>query len=203
MEKRKFDMSNYADMHKEETFEGIDGTKVTVRDHIPYESKNDMARELIERTLVVHDDSCVYTSNEYEKYKIYLVVKYYTDIDTEEADVDDVVNYMINTNVIERVLEFVDKDLEYVTDMFWDLFNALNTVYTDDNSLAKAVRKSFGFLFNGEDITETLARAEDIKDKTFKAFDLLRQAEQDESKNIEDGKMTIGGNIINFAKKDE
>ena len=203
MEKQKIDMSKYADMHKEEKFKGTDDIEITVRDHIPYEEKENMARELIEMALVIHDDSCVYLSNEYDKIKLYLIAKYYTDIDTEDLDPSEVANYLINTDVVLPIQQYTDTDVDYVEDIFYGLYDALDKVYTDDNSLAKAVRKSFGFLFNGKDITETLAEAEAMKDKTFEAFKLLHQSEKEKAENLDNGTLTIGGNVISFAKKED
>ena len=203
MEKRKFDLNQYADMHTETGVRGKDGTEVVVRDHIPYKDKEVMARELLEQTVVIHDDSCIYTGSNYAKNKIYLVAKYYTDIDTDDMNPDDVADYMINNNIISAVMDYVTADLEYVIDMFGDLYSALDIVYADDNSLAKSVRKSFGSVLNGENITETLSKAEAVNDKTFEAFSLLRQSEKEKEKNIDNGTMTINGNIINLAKREK
>lgn len=203
MDKKKFDMKNYADAHKEKVCKANDGTEVIVRDHIAYADKEKMAEELLENTIVIHEDSCVYTASHLDKEKFYLMAKYYTNIDTEGEDLDDVVNYLINTDVIGEIKDFVEHDMDFVMVMYWSLYDALVAVYTDDNSLSKALRTSFGFLFNGEDITQTLAKAEATKDTMYEAYNLLNQKEKERAENIDKGTLTIGGNIINFAKKEE
>ena len=75
--------------------------------------------------------------------------------------------------------------------------------YKDDKSITKAVRTSFGFLFNGEDITESMAKAEMTKDTIYNALSALREKEQEASEKINNGKLNVGGNLISFAKKKE
>ena len=65
MEKRKFEFEKYADMHDEKEVTGKDGTKVMVRDHISYAEKEAMANEMAENMIMIHDESCVYESSEY------------------------------------------------------------------------------------------------------------------------------------------
>ena len=49
MEKRKIDMSKYADMHDEKVIKGKDNTDIVVRNHIPFSDKEAMATEMAER----------------------------------------------------------------------------------------------------------------------------------------------------------
>lgn len=201
MEKRKIDLSKYAEQYEIQTVEGTDGTKVVVRSHIPYAEKEQMARELAERMIVIHDDSCVYLSSEYGKYKKYLVAKYYTDIDTEDLMPDDVADYFVNNDMWKMIGQICGWDYAIVEDIFKGLFNAVETTFNDDKSLTKALRTSFGFLFNGEDITESLAKAEAMKDTIYEAVGAWRQVEKEKEEKIDNGTLKVGGNIISFAKK--
>ena len=198
MEKRKIDLSKYAEQYEIQTVEGTDGTKVDVRSHIPYAEKEQMARELAERMIVIHDDSCVYLSSEYGKYKKYLVAKYYTDIDTEDMTPEQVADYFVNNDMWKMIGQICGWDYAIVEDIFKGLFDAVETTFNDDKSLTKALRTSFGFLFNGEDITESLAKAELTKDTMFKALDAINKKEQE----VNVGELTVGGRILNFAKKE-
>lgn len=202
MEKRKIDFSKYADMHEEKVIKGKDGNEIIVRDHIPFADKEIMARDMITYTTVIHDDSCVYTSVELEKYKMFAIAKYYTDIDTEDADINDVADYMVNNGLIEEVSSVVNSDFSCVMNMYWLLYDALVETYRDDTSLSKAIRTSFGFLFNGEDITESLAKAEAMKDTVIEAVGALRKVEKEREENIDNGTLRVDGNVINFAKKE-
>ena len=122
MEKHKYDLKKYADMHKEIIIDGEDGTQVIVRDHIPYEEKEKMARELAERMIMIHEDSCVYKSSEYGKYKKYMVAKYYTDIDTEELTPEEVADFFVNNEVWRSINTECSWDYTIVEDIFNDIY---------------------------------------------------------------------------------
>ena len=99
--------------------------------------------------------------------------------------------------------EAIADDIKYVSEIFWRLYTALTTTYSDDKSLTKAIRTSFSFLFTGEDITESLAKAEAMKDTVYGAINAFKNLEKEQSENINNGSLKIGGNIIKFAKKPE
>lgn len=201
MEKQKIDLGKYADMCELVEVDGKDGTKITVRTHIPYEEKEKMATEMAERLIVIHDDSCVYKSHEFGKVKKYLVAKYYTDLDTEDLTPADVANFFINNEMWRVIGQECGWDYTIVEDIFNDLYKAVKKTYEDDKSLTKALRTSFGFLFNGEDVTESLAKAEAMKDTVYEAIGAWRQVEKEKEEKIDNGTLKVGGNIINFAKR--
>ena len=197
MKKHKIAMKKYADMHEEIECAGKDGVVVKVRNHIPYEDKIAFAKEWIENVMMVHDDSCCYVSHEQRMYEIFLIAKYYTDIQTEGVTPQEIMDFMINDNLIGPVTDAMDRDRDELIELFYGLRDGFETRFNDDRSLARAVRTSFGFLFNGEDITESMAKAEITKDTMFNALSALQEKEA----NINHGQMKVGGNIIDFTKK--
>ena len=203
MEKRKIDVSKYADMHEEKVINGKDGTGIIVRNHIPYTVKEVMATEMAEQLLIVHDDSCVYTSQDFDLFELYMIAKYYTEIDTDECDMHDVADYLVNNEMISEIYDYTSDDYAVVVRIFNALEKSVTKTYEDDRGLTKALRTSFGFLFTGEDITESLTKAEGVSETLFKALSALRQVEKEKEENIDHGKLSVGGNIINFAKKKE
>ena len=202
MEKRKFELEKYADMHEEKEVTGKDGIKIMVRDHIPYADKEEMAKDMAARIMIIHDDSCIYDSSEYCKIEKYMIAKYYTDIDTDEVDLKDIADFLINNELFESIKKIVWEDYDAVRDIFWSIEESIKKTYEDDKSLTKAIRNSFGFLFTGEDITESLAKAEATKDVLFEAIGALRNVEKEREEKIDNGKVKIGGNLISFAKKE-
>lgn len=202
MDKRKIDMSNYADMHEEKTIIGKDGTEVAVRDHISYEEKEAMAREIVENTAVIHDDSCVYMSSEFDRFKMYAIAKYYTDIDIDGVSEYNVADFLINDGLITQIEDIIKDDLTKAMDIQWNMYDALSETYHDDKSLTKALRTSFAFLFNGEDIMDSIAKAEAAKNAVYGAINAWQKKEKEEEENIDNGTLKVGGNVINFAKKE-
>jgi hypothetical protein len=204
MEKRKIDLSAYYDVHEEETFEGKDGTKVTVRNHIPYMDKEAIAGEMAGQLLIIHDESCMYTSKDIKRKKLYMIAKYYTDIDVEEADEHQIADFLINNDLADQIENYVFDDWYLVEQIYLYIEKAVIKTYEDDKSLSKAIKTSFSSLLTGEDVGTTLANAEHVRDTLMDAVEALRQVNKEKEEQIDHGKMTVGGNVINFAKrKDE
>ena len=204
MKKHKIkSIANYADMHDETVLEGKDGTNVTVRDHIPYSQKIEMARRTAEETIMIHDDSCWYFNYMENAIMYKYVAEYYTDINTDGIEAEQIVDYLVNNNLLYKILDYINDDYRMVMDLYNGITNSYSTTFDDDRSLRKAVRTSFGFLFNGEDITESMAKAEMTKNTIYNALNALHSKEEKDEKNLNhDGTLSIGGNIIQFGKKE-
>lgn len=202
MRKKKIDFKKYANMHEETTLTGKDGTEITVRDHISYEDKVNMCREILENCIMIHDDSCCYESVSINAERIKAVVKYYTNIPVEDADASAVCDFVINNELIKPIREYIYNDYMEAEDVYITMLNMVIDTFTDDMSLKKAIKTSFGFLFNGEDITESLAKAEMTKDTMFKALEAINKKEQEEANKIDGGRLNVGGNILNFARRE-
>lgn len=201
MRKKKIDFKKYAGMHDEQEIAGKDGAVITVRNHISYADKVQMARDVIENCVMIHDDSCCYESHMIYAERIKAMVKYYTNVPVDDVDAGDVADFMINNELIGNVREYIHDDWFEAEDIYVTMLNMVLDTYTDDMSLGKAVKKSFGFLFNGEDVTETMAKAELTKETLFKALDAIGKKEQESQEKIDDGKLMVGNNILNFARK--
>ena len=203
MRKHKIEFKKYAEMYDLIELEGNDGTKVTVRSHIPYEDKMKLAQELCEEALMVHEDSICYEGYLIYAIKLKKMIEYYTDIKTDDIDPKKVADFVINNGLESKLRQAIQDDWNAVEDIFYSMSRGVMDTFTDDRGLTKAIRTSFGFLFNGEDITESLAKAEATKDTIYKALGALDAKEKEESEKMNDGKLVIGNNIINFAKRKE
>lgn len=198
MKKKKINFKKYADMHEETELVGKDGTSITVRNHISYADKVQMAKEVIENCVMIHEDSCCYESHMIYAEKIKAMMKYYTDVPVDDVSAEEVADFVINNDLIDAIMEYIHDDYYQAEDVYITIMNMVMDTYADDMSLKKAIKTSFGFLFNGEDITESLAKAEMTKDTMFKALDAINKKEQEMS----DGELTVGGKILNFAKRE-
>lgn len=198
MKKKKINFKKYADMHEETELVGKDGTSITVRNHISYADKVQMAKEVIENCVMIHDDSCCYESHMIYAEKIKAMMKYYTDVPVDDVSAEEVADFVINNDLIDAIQEYIHDDYYQAEDVYVTMMNMVMDTYADDMSLKKAIKTSFGFLFNGEDITESLAKAEMTKDTMFKALDAINKKE----KEVNGGELTVGGKILNFAKRE-
>ena len=202
MKKHKIEFKKYADMHDEVKVVGKDGTEVMVRTHIPYEEKVKLVREMLEEGMMIHDDSLIYEGYLMQAIQMKKILEYYTDVKVDNIAPEVIADFMVNNEIIGDIEDAIYKDWCAVQDIFFPMKNSVADTYQDDRSLTKALRTSFGFLFNGEDITESLAKAEATKDTMYKALGALREKEQEEKEKINNGKLMIGDNIINFAKRE-
>ena len=188
-------------MHDETELTGKDGTAIVVRSNISYADKIEMAKWIVENYVMIHDDSISYESYELPAAMIMAVMKYYTNVPVDDADLYDVADFAINNGLIGQIREYIHDDYYEFEDIYVTMIRGVMDNYDDDQSLKKAIKTSFGFLFNGEDITESLAKAEMTRDTMFKALNALNQKEKEESEKVNNGKLNVGGNIISFAKK--
>ena len=201
MRKHKVDFKKYADMHADVEVIGKDGVKVVVRTHIPYADKVKMAQEILELGLLVHDDSMLYEGHLIDAIRILKTVEYYTDVKTDDAAPEDVADFVINNELWNEIESAIQEDIRSFDEIYYQMLRGVIATYADDRCLTKAIRTSFGFLFNGEDITESLAKAEATKDVVYQALGALRREEQKKEKEFDDGTLSIGGNVISFAKR--
>ena len=202
MKKKKINFKKYAEMHEETELIGKDGTAITVRNHIPYADKVAMAVDLVENNVMIHDDSVSYESYGMHAALILAIIKYYTNINVEDASAQEVADFVINNELIGAIKEYIHDDYFEFEDVYITLMRSVIDNYNDDQSLKKAIKTSFGFLFNGEDITASLAKAELTKDTMFKALNALNQKEKEEAEKMNNGKLNVGGNLISFAKRE-
>lgn len=199
MEKKKFKIAGCADLCDEHTID-VNGEELTVRTHIPLEKKLAMAQELVTFISLIDDENEIMSeSHLYQVGLVYLTVLYYTNADLDDVNATDVFDWMINTGVYDQTLEnLVYEDRYYVVEMAQAIYKNISNAYAVEHGLAHAVKKTFGFMFNGEDITETLAKSQAISDKMIDVVGKLNAAEQPKSK---DGGVKVGGNVIRIAKK--
>lgn len=199
---KKINFKKYADMHTDTELVGNDGVAIKVRDHISYADKIQMAKDVIENCVMIHDDSICYESHLIYAEKIKAIMKYYTNVPVDDADAAEVADFVINDGLIEKIREVIRVDYFEADDIYITMLTEVIDTYTDDVSLKKAIKTSFGFLFSGEDITESMAKAELTKNTLFNALDAINKKEQESREQIDDGRLKIGSNIINFARKE-
>lgn len=202
MEKMKMDLSAYADMHEETEIAGKDGAKLTVRTHIPFAEKLQLAKDALAMTMQIHEDSVCYDSYAENMIWMYCLVKYYTNLDTEDLSIEQVADFLVNDGLEDQLRDAIHDDERYLVEMYLNLRNGVETVFDDERSIQRAIRTSFPFLFTGEDITEALAQAEATGDTLLRAVGALRREEQQEKKKVDDGTVEVGGVVLNLRPRD-
>lgn len=201
---------NYDVVNMESAVEltGKNGDKIMVYRHIPYTEKEMLAFELAAGTFVCDDENKLsYTSYKRKLIEAYLIAKYYTNIDVEDAaDEDDyikVFDYLVHNELYEGIMNAIAYDYNIFSEaIMYDLLGATMQVFEKQNSFTAKLEKVFGFMFTGEDLTEQIAAAEDINGKLV---DMFKAVQERDAKNalLKNGKAKVnsGGAVLNMAKK--
>ena len=197
MDKIKVDISGAADVFQTDELT-VGGNTITMRNHIPIADKIAMAQELTTFFTDVNEETETVQRDPFASMaRVYLVVKYYTNVDIDGLSPSEVYDWIINNDAWERVEEFVRHDLWEVDEFADQIFINVQDTFNAEHSLSKAVKQSFGFLFNGEDITETLAKSRILSEEMVDIIGRLNQSQQ----KSENGTVKVGGNVISIGKK--
>lgn len=197
MEKIKFDISGAAEKHNEEKLQ-IGEQELIVRDHIPLDDKIKMATELVQVGATINEEQKLMSKGVlWDEVKLYLIMKFYTNLDVEDLEFNDVVDWVINNNLPPLLEDIIYADIIYVEGLAYQMLENSKAAYDKENSLSTAIMTTFGFLLNGEDITETLAKSREISEQMLTAAEQMNKSQQ----KADAGKVKVGGNIINIGKK--
>ena len=165
MEKQKYNITGDMERH-DGIYVDVNGERLLVVPHIPLAEKLAMANELVTFITLIDDDlEMISESHLYDVGLVYLTIKYYTDADLEDVEPSAVFDWVINSGAYDKDIEgIVYDDRNYVVKMASAIYINISNAYMQEHGLAHAVKKTFGFMFNGEDITETLAKSREVSE---------------------------------------
>lgn len=198
MEKIKVDMTAKPEVWTDVTLE--DGVQVKVRNYLPYAEREEAAAEYAARALIVADEENGIT---YDSYRIdieadYMMVKYYTNIDVDGIPTEDVFDYAKRAGLLESVKEIAGEDFYLTLSMGDKMVFAASTAIENRGSLPYFIKNRMGYLLDAEKTAETLAQAEDLKEKMIDILGAVK--ERDMMKSVQKKPAVIPGGM-NLAKK--
>ena len=147
------------------------GQNIEVKTRLPYKTKVEAAEELAAMLVVFNEEAGIcYDNYLRNEYKIYIALKYYTNVDMGKYAgedwifdlMDDVEKDKDNYN---EVFDAITFDAETIFDLAWKLADNAKTVFEHQHSLSTRIMQSFSFLLDGRDLTETLAQAREINEQ--------------------------------------
>ena len=179
---------------------------VCVKTWLPYSEMEAMAIEMAERTLLFDNETGVACIGHRESMvKGYLMAKYFTDLDVENCEPEEVYDILMNSGLYEKIEGQVVEIIWRVDDIYRALCKNMISTYERENSLAYKLEKTFGFLFSGEDVTETMAKSELINEQMIDMLGVfLNHKKEQEMLNVgkqDKAKLRVGGALVNLAKK--
>lgn len=142
------------------------GKESQVWSRIPYKDKLEAANKLASMMGVFDEEHGIaYVGYMEDAAKWYVRLAYYTEIDvTEYEDYDKLIELMdmIEEADMSEFEEFIKSDFDVVEDLAYTLFSNAERIFKREHSIEYNIMKSFGFLFDGQDITQTIAQARDV-----------------------------------------
>ena len=139
------------------------GQNVKVRTELTYKEIIQWAQEYVARAVILHPSGVAYWSHLSDAVEDLIIMKALTDMDTSAYETEEGLMEMIDQTMgnaewfeFMKAASAVRMHIKHMADM---LFENLRKIHEKENSLDYKIRESFGFLFTGEDLTETLAHA--------------------------------------------
>lgn len=177
-----------------------DGVQVKVRNYLPYAEREEAAAEYAARALVVADEE---NGIVYDSYRIdiewdYVMVKYYTNIDVDGIQTEDVFDYAKRTGLLEVIKETAGEDVYLTLGMGDKMVFAATTAIEKRGSLPYFIKNRMGYLLDSEKTADVLAQAEDLKEKMI---DILGAVKERDAMRSAQKKPTVITDGVNLAKK--
>lgn len=158
----------------------ICGQEIKVLKQISYNQKLAYAQEFASNACVIDVSKGIsYENYDTEALSVYMVCKYYTNIDLKDFELDMGALHDVMVHHMGVIKDVCAQDL-YISDAM--AFNyTLRTIeiYNMENSLNQKIKMSFGGILNGEDLLKVIAESRVVNEEMI---DLLAKAKkQDEA----------------------
>lgn len=171
---------------------------------IPYKDKEEMAEELAQATVICDPDGVAYISYRYDLARMFLIAKYYTNIDTSEWDNQEgreaIFDYMTCSDQTQSRHERMcnspafKRDIEIVDELYSRMCSALMLKHEHTSALSYKIGKTFESVLNDQDIVKTLAQSREVNEKLVDMLGIFHKATNENNLPASQG-------VLNFAKK--
>lgn len=160
------------------------GKECRVKSRISYSEKIDAAQTLASKEAVFDEDRGIaYVGYMEDAARMFVRLAYYTDLDMAEyGSYDGMVKLMDMVEQEEMIDEFIDMtgcDFDTVEKLAYTIFNNARVIFEKEHSIGYRIEQSFGFLFDGQDITQTLAQARDVNEQMIDHLGIIMNAKQE------------------------
>lgn len=156
------------------------GQEIKVLKQIPYDQKLAYAQEFASNACVIDVSKGIsYENYDTEALSVYMVCKYYTNIDLKDFELDMGALHDVMVHHMGVIKDVCAQDL-YISDAM--AFNyTLRTIeiYNMENSLNQKIKMSFGGILNGEDLLKVIAESRVVNEEMIDL--LIKAKKQDEA----------------------
>lgn len=158
------------------------GQKVKVRTELTYKEIIEWAQEYVARAAILHPSGVAYWGHLSDAVEDLIILKALTDMDTSAYETEEgLMRMMDQTMENAEWFEFLKATSAvrmHIKHMADRLFENLRKIHEKENSLDYKIRESFGFLFTGEDLTETLAHGREVNEQMIDHLGAIMKAKE-------------------------
>ena len=170
-----------------------------------------MAERLVVSTVICDPVGCAYLSYEFDLIRMFLIVEYYTNIDTSDWDTEEgqqaLFDYMTRSgdSLMSRYEKMCKsdafcRDMDIVDSIFYTMSESLKHKHEYTSTLSYRFGKAFESILTDKDIAKALAENNEVSEKMFELFAAYNKVNNSAGKDSVDSKPIVPG-ILNFAKK--
>lgn len=200
MEKKKYAMA--VAEPKTNQFDLPDGAKMTVVNFIPYAEKENFVMDVVAATLQIDEEQGIcYRGYNHDAAYLYCFLKYYTDVDVEGAEIQEVFDWLTSWCDVDDIYKLAENDLGIVFEMEYDFYNACRKRFEQEHSLGQMAKALFNTDVdtNNAETRELIEKLVDMKGALMEKEDnekILQFGQKKTAKSVK-----TGGAMINLAKK--
>lgn len=178
----------------------IGDTAIQVRNILRQHEREMLAMDISTVTLIFDEKSgLVYEGYNRDVMRMMCMLRYYTNLDVEPYDTAEghylLYDMLAATGVLEQIIEITHDDMEHVQKIFELLKESAQRVFEHTHTLPFQIQQSFASVLNGEDLSETLAKASTVNNQMVDMLGAFRREQM--------AKPSVGGNIVRFDKRDK
>ena len=176
MEKVKLVLPEY-----EQQFEMIKiaGQEVKVYKEIPYTDKVSFAQEYASQVCVIDEEKGIaYETYDIEALRLYMMLKWYTNIDVSEYDFDMGKLHDLMKDYELAIINICGRDLDLAENMMLRYTYKTIEIYNQQNSLAQRIKTSFAGILTGEDLVSAIAESRTVNEELITLFSKVQKQDE-------------------------
>ena len=161
------------------------GQEIKVLKQIPYDKKLAYAQEFASNACVIDvKQGVAYENYDTEALSVYMVCKYYTNIDLKDFELDMGALHDVVVHHMRSIKDVCAQDLFISDSMAYNHTYRTIEIYNQQNSLSQKIKMSLGGILNGEDLIQTIAESRVVNEEMIDLLMKAKKQDEQEAKSV-------------------
>lgn len=191
---------------KETVLTSDNGVSIIVKHNISYAQKEKLAIELMAYINAENEDThTMYTNYKEDLVEMFLICKYYTNIDISDMNTEDdwkmLYDWLVFECMDEKIMSVISHDYDVVYGMAMTIIRGIQKINDKNYSLFFQLQNLLGSLLEVGDITDALAKSEEVNNTMIDLIGAYNKQKQEEATKPAKKQKLDSGLVVNFAKK--